>query len=155
MEPRVFRPAEDSGFDEMRMRRLIRRARRETRGANLVEFALLSIPFLAITLGLVDAGRAIFAYSALAHGTREAARVAIVKGAQGGSITEPQLQDLVRQRAIGLTPSGVTVDVTWTPDNNPGSKVRLDSTYTFQPLTTFAFKTAIFLRSRAEMVIIR
>jgi Flp pilus assembly protein TadG len=139
----------------MLIRRLLRRGRRETRGANLVEFALLSIPFLAITLGLVDAGRAIFAYSALAHGTREATRVAIVKGAQGGAITATQLQDLVRQRAIGLTPSGVTVTVTWTPDNNPGSKVKLDSTYTFQPLTTFAFKTPIFLRSRNEMYIIR
>jgi len=133
-----------------------KRAVRDDRGANLVEFALLSIPFLAITLGLVDAGRAIFAYSALAHGTREATRVAIVRGAQSGAaLTEPQLQDLVRQRAIGLTPSGVAVDVIWTPDNNAGSKVRLDSTYTFQPITTFGFQTPIFLRSRAEMVIIR
>ncbi len=140
----------------MLMRRLVRRGKRDTRGANLVEFALLSIPFLAITLGLVDSGRAIFAYSALAHGTREATRVAIVRGAQSGAaITQAQLQDLVRLRAIGLDPAGVTVTVTWIPDNNAGSKVRLDSTYTFQPLTTFGFKTPIFLRSRAEMVIIR
>jgi Flp pilus assembly protein TadG len=140
----------------MLIRRLLRRGRRETRGANLVEFALLSIPFLAITLGLVDAGRAIFAYTALAHGTREATRYAIVHGAQSGApITSTQLQDFVRQRAIGLDPAGVTVVVTWIPDNNAGSKVKLDSRYTFQPLTTFAFQTSIFLRSRNEMYIIR
>jgi Flp pilus assembly protein TadG len=132
------------------------RVARDDRGANLVEFALLSIPFLAVTLGLVDGGRVIFAYSALAHGTREAARKAIVSGAQSTSpATATQLEAYVRQQAIGLTPADVTVTTTWLPDNNPGSKVRLDSTYTFQPLTTFAFKTTIPLRSRAEMVFTR
>ena len=43
------------------VRWLRRRAIGDDRGANLVEFALISIPFLMITLGLVDFGRAIFA----------------------------------------------------------------------------------------------
>ena len=139
-----------------RLLRLRRRAVNDDRGANLVEFALLAIPFLAITLGLVDFGRAIFAYNALVHGTREAARVAMVRGSHSGSpITATQIQTLVQTRAIGLTPSGVTVNVTWTPNNDPGSMLRLDSTYTFQPLTTFAISQPITLRSRAEMMIHR
>ena len=135
----------------------------DDRGANLVEFALLAIPFLAITLGLVDFGRALFAYNALVHGTREAARVAIVRGSHSGSpINQAQILALVQARAVGLTPSGVTVTATWngnscacTPNNDPGNMLRITSTYTFQPLTTFAINQPITLRSRAEMMIHR
>jgi Flp pilus assembly protein TadG len=138
------------------IRWLRRRAIGDDRGANLVEFALLSIPFLMITLGLVDFGRAVFAYNALAHATREAARVAMVRGSHSGApITATQVQTLVQNRAIGLDQSAVTVAVTWTPNNDPGSLIRLNSTYVFQPLTTFAIKTPITLRSRAEMMIHR
>jgi Flp pilus assembly protein TadG len=136
------------------MRTLGRRAVRDDRGANLVEFALLSIPFLMIVFGVIDFGRVVFAYSALAHGTREAARVATVSGSHSISpITDVQIQDLVRARAVGLTSSGVTVTTTWTPNNDPGSRVRLVSTYTFQPVTTVAFGLPISLTSRTEQTI--
>ena len=150
------------------VRRLRRRAIGDDRGANLVEFALLSIPFLMITLGLIDFGRAIFAYNALVNGTREAARVAIVRGSHSGSpITAAQVTAVVQNRAVGLNPAGVTVNVTWngqtcpappagcTPNNDPGNMIRIVSTYTFQPLTTFAINRTITLRSRAEMMIHR
>jgi Flp pilus assembly protein TadG len=138
------------------IRRLLRRARRETHGANLVEFALISIPFLMITLGVIDFGRAIFAYSALAHGTREASRVAIVSGSTSNSpITQPQAEAIVRTRAVGLGGGSLTVSLTPLPDLKPGSRVRIESTYAFQPLTTFAIRTPITLRSRSEMTISR
>jgi Flp pilus assembly protein TadG len=143
--------------------RWLRRRLGDDRGANLVEFALISIPFLMITLGLVDFGRAIFAYNALASATREAARVAIVRGSHSGSpITGPQLQTLVQNRAIGLNQAAVNVTVTFdgqasavTPNNDPGKIVRLEATYSFQPLTTLAIKTPITLRSRTQMMIHR
>jgi Flp pilus assembly protein TadG len=140
-----------------------RRAIGDDRGANLVEFALLAVPFLMITLGLVDFGRAIFAYNALAHATREAARVAMVRGSHSGSpITAAQVTTLVQNRAIGLDQSAVVVSTTWdgntcacTPYNDPGKVIRIVSTYSFQPLTTFAISTPITLRSRAELMIHR
>jgi Flp pilus assembly protein TadG len=136
------------------MQTLGRRAVRDDRGANLVEFALLSIPFLMIVFGVIDFGRVIFAYSALAHGTREAVRVATVSGSHSSSpITDVQIQDLVRARAVGLTSSGVTVTTTWLPNNDPGSRVRLVSTYTFQPVTTVAFGLPFSLTSRTEQTI--
>ena len=146
-----------------RVRGLRRRAVGDDRGANLVEFALLAIPFLMITLGLVDFGRAIFAYNALASATREAARVAMVRGSHSGSpITGPQLHTLVQNKAIGLNQSAVNVTVTFdgqtqaiTPNNDPGKMVKLVATYSFQPLTTLAIKTPITLRSRTELMIHR
>ena len=44
----------------------------------MVEMALILLPFLIITVGLFDAGRAIYAYNTVANAARAAARVAIV-----------------------------------------------------------------------------
>jgi Flp pilus assembly protein TadG len=60
--------------------------RHRTRGQSLVEFALVFPIFLAILIGMVDVGRAVWANNAVANAAREAARYAIV---HGGSKTNP------------------------------------------------------------------
>jgi hypothetical protein len=54
--------------------------RDRTVGQSLVEFALVLPIFLAILIGMVDVGRAIWANNAVANAAREAARYAIVHG---------------------------------------------------------------------------
>ena len=58
------------------LHRFVRRDR--TRGQSLVEFALILPILLILMLGIVDFGRAIFAYNAVSNGARSGARVAIV-----------------------------------------------------------------------------
>jgi TadE-like protein len=60
----------------------LRAPRRRARGAgqSLVEFALVLPLFLAILIGMVDIGRAIWANNVIANAAREAARYAIVHG---------------------------------------------------------------------------
>ncbi len=58
--------------------------RRSRRGQALVEFALVLPLFLALLIGAVDLGRAVWANDSLAAAAREAARFAIV---HGGSAT--------------------------------------------------------------------
>jgi len=49
--------------------------RRTARGALAVEFALLAVPFILMTLAVVDYARAMFTYNELVKATREGARL--------------------------------------------------------------------------------
>ena len=65
---------------------MFRNSRSRTRGQALVEFALMVPMFLALTMGVVDAGRVIWASTSLSAAAREGARLAIV---HGGSPNDP------------------------------------------------------------------
>lgn len=54
--------------------------RRRQRGQGLAEFALVLPVFMAILLGMIDVGRAVWANNAAANAAREAARYASVHG---------------------------------------------------------------------------
>jgi hypothetical protein len=58
----------------------LKRSRNRSRGQALVETALILPVFLALLLGIVDMGRAVWATTSLASAAREAARFAIVHG---------------------------------------------------------------------------
>lgn len=58
----------------------MKRSRKLSRGQALVETALILPVFLALLLGIVDMGRAVWATTSLASAAREAARFAIVHG---------------------------------------------------------------------------
>ncbi|TMQ11091.1 MAG: pilus assembly protein [Deltaproteobacteria bacterium] len=58
----------------------LKRSRNGSRGQALVETALILPVFLALLLGIVDMGRAVWATTSLASAAREAARFAIVHG---------------------------------------------------------------------------
>lgn len=53
------------------------------RGAAIVEFALVAVVFFTVVLGIMDFGRLLFTWNAVAEATRAGARVAVVcdKGA--------------------------------------------------------------------------
>ena len=48
------------------------------RGATVVEFALVSVLFLTVLLAIMDFGRILFTWNAVAEATRQGARVAVV-----------------------------------------------------------------------------
>ena len=56
------------------------RRRNRSRGQGLAEFALVLPVFLAILIGMVDLGRAVWANNSVANAAREAARYAAVHG---------------------------------------------------------------------------
>lgn len=62
---------------------MTRRSRRLwERGQGLVEFALVFPVFILLLLGLLDLGRAVYAYNTIGDAAREGARVAIVNQIQ-------------------------------------------------------------------------
>jgi Flp pilus assembly protein TadG len=59
-----------------------RRGRRREGGQGLVEFSLVFPVFILLLFGILDLGRAIYAYNTIADAAREGARVAIVNQIQ-------------------------------------------------------------------------
>ncbi|HEX5039095.1 MAG TPA: TadE family protein [Candidatus Limnocylindria bacterium] len=78
----------------------------ESRGQSLVEFALILPVFVLLIVGILDFGRAVFAFNTLNNAAREGARVAIVDQ------TLTHVQDMAASRTgfLDVPPSDVTVD---------------------------------------------
>ena len=105
----------------------------ECRGTAIIEMALVSLLLFALIIGIVDVGRAVFAYNTISAVTRDATRHAIVHGARSSSpVTATDIQDYVQNKLIGF--NGVNVSTTWTPSNRRGHKVRVTVDYAYQPV---------------------
>jgi Flp pilus assembly protein TadG len=96
--------------------------RRRRAGQGLVEFALLLPVLLLIVMGLVDFGRAIYAFNSVSNAAREGARTAIVdqrtRTSTGAYLAAEEAAN--QATALGLNPTNpAQVLVTFPdPDNN-------------------------------------
>jgi Flp pilus assembly protein TadG len=79
---------------------------RNHRGQALVEFALILPVFVLLLVGILDFGRAVFAFNTLNNAAREGGRVAIVDQTQA----HIQARAAGRTDFLGVPPSNVTVD---------------------------------------------
>jgi hypothetical protein len=84
------------------LRRFTKRDR--TRGQSLVEFALVLPILLILLLGILDFGRAIYAFNSVSNGARSGARVAIVNQ------DVDDITAAVEEEAFGLGGVDVTFD---------------------------------------------
>ena len=76
---------------------MIGRVRRpKERGQGLVEFALVFPVFILLLFGILDLGRAVYAYNTIGDAAREGARVAIVNQIQTSPdcLQDRPIQDL-------------------------------------------------------------
>ena len=127
-----------------------RRSRERTRGQALVEFSLVLVPFLLILMGIVDLGRGIYTYNAVAEAAREVARVTSVHPCTGspctlGNSTETQSVIATQGSLVpGLTGPGgsLTIQCTDITDANqsntdcpPGDYVRVTVSVPFTAAT--------------------
>jgi Flp pilus assembly protein TadG len=81
------------------------RRRHGTRGQALVEFAIVMPIIVVVVLGLLDLGRAVYAYNTLAQSSRQAARTAIVNQVTA----DVKAQAIASGATLGLTSSDVDV----------------------------------------------
>ena len=114
----------------MRLRLALRAFWRDDRGGTMVEFALVSMMFFMILLGIAEFAMANWAKASVADAAREGTRYAIVRGAQSGqSVTAAQIQTYVQGRS-SLRP--ITVTTVWTPNSLPGSTVSVTVNYAYK-----------------------
>jgi len=76
-----------------------------SRGQSLTEFALVLPVFLLILMGIIDFGRAVYAYNTLANASRAGVRLAIVDQ------SATAITNRARTTAIGLPAGDVAVTV--------------------------------------------
>ena len=92
------------------MRRLFIRHEGD-RGQAIVEFALMLPVFILLLVGILDLGRAVYAFNTISNASREAVRIAIVDQ-DCTFIRDQAVQHAV---SLGLSASDVTVYV-WDPE---------------------------------------
>jgi Flp pilus assembly protein TadG len=105
------------------------------RGQELVEFALTLIPLFMLLMGILDLGRATYAYTVMHNAAREGCRYGIVNPENTDGI-----QNVVVSRALGLNldPADVTVELLDLYSNVPGDDtVQVSVTYDFTIVTPF------------------
>lgn len=148
------------------------------KGATLIEFAIVLLLFLSIIFGAFEIDRVLLVHTTLSNASRAGVRYAIVHGkgraslggihGQSSSTNHTNVDSLVRNIAtIGLLDSsspGFDVIVTYyggsgdptactPPDlNNPGCRVRVKTSYVYDPFTSF-FSLGITLGSTSQGVI--
>lgn len=124
------------------------------RGSAIVEMAISLMGFLMMTFGVMEFGLAVYDYDSCTSAAQDAVRYAAVHGALSPSpATADTVQAYVKSDVVAMDKSLITVATTWTPDNNPGSTVKVVVGYTIKPLAGVAFRKNINVSSTATTVI--
>ena len=131
--------------------RATRRGRGE-RGSALAEAALSILLLIVIVFGIIDFGRAMYAYHAVSNGAELGTRYALVRGYDSGISVAAAAVDSYVKSGIVLDPSQVTVTTTWQDNQKAGTWVRVQVDYNFQFLLPVS---TITLSSHSQMVIAR
>ena len=126
----------------------------QRRGAAMIEFAFISLLFLAVFIGIVEFGRGVWAYTTVAHAARQAVRFAMVRGTVAPA-SDTQIRNVVEQNAVGLKGSDLTVTPQWLPDRARGSVVQVRVQYPFRFIAAplLGAQAQIQLASTARMVV--
>jgi Flp pilus assembly protein TadG len=104
-------------------------------GSSAIQFAFVAPLLIVMTLGIVDMGRLGLTASSMRNAAIEAARFASLRGASSPTpATETSIVAVVKDQAVGIPSDELSITVTWTPNNNPGSEVKVEVAY---PLTLF------------------
>jgi len=93
--------------------RVVRRFARQQGGAAAVEFALVAVPFLALTFAILETALVFFAGQTLETAVTDASRLILTGQAQTANYTQADFKNAVCARVYGLfdCAGGIYVDV--------------------------------------------
>lgn len=103
---------------------------RSSRGATMVETALVLTILLMLVLGTIELGRAVWTFNTLAFATRQGIRYAVVRGTVTPA-TDEQIKSVIAANAVGVKAADLNVTTSWTPNRERGSLVEVRVTYPF------------------------
>jgi Flp pilus assembly protein TadG len=141
------------------------------RGSSLIEYGVVLVVMMTMIFGLIDFGRAMYAYHFVSNAAREGTRYAMVRGStcnsnlsgcpvQSSSDVLAYLQNV----PAGIDPSQLSVNATWNPNNSPscpvsesiyspGCVVEVQVSYNFSFLLPFVPRNTVVMQSSSQMVI--
>ncbi|MGD1036049.1 MAG: TadE/TadG family type IV pilus assembly protein [Roseiarcus sp.] len=112
---------------------------RDRRGGPATEFGVVITIFLMVVLGVIEIGSYAMTEQALIESVHDGGRYAVVHGSKSAEpATAASLQSLVQSESSVLTSTLVSVTVTFTPNNSPGSTVSIVATYPWTPIVPLA-----------------
>ncbi len=118
----------------------------DERGQGLVEFALIIPILMLMIMGILDLGRALYAYSVVANSAREGARYGSTAPTDDSGVIA-----VARAAAVGLDPAQLNVTVS----HPGGNSVHVQVAYTFRLVTPLVGQVlgggAILLSSASTM----
>jgi len=133
----------------------VRASRKNDQGASLLEFGLVVLVFYMFVFGVMDLGRALYTYHFVSHAAREATRYAIVHGAASPNpASAADIAEYIKNiTPNGIDPHAITVSATWSPNNDPGSNVRIQVQDNFHFIMPLLLTTQLPMSSTSQMVI--
>ena len=118
----------------------------------LVEAAVTTVTLILLAFGVIDFGRALLSYHALANGAKMGTRYALVRGYDSGSPTNATAVSDYVKSVLGLDPALVTVATNWQDSQKAGTWVRVQVNYSFQFIIPIS---SITMSSHSQVVIAR
>jgi Flp pilus assembly protein TadG len=129
-----------------------RMARR--RGSAMIESALALLVFAVLMAGVMEIGLTLFISNSLAFAAQRAARYASVRGgASGHPASAADIRATALAYAAPLNPEGITVTVTWSPNNNAGGTVLVKVSYAIRPMLLPLAASIVTLESSARQTV--
>jgi hypothetical protein len=141
------------------------------RGSNLVEYGIVLALLLMMLFGLIDFGRALYAYHFVSDAAREGTRYAMVRGSTcniqlPGCVPPPgypDIQTYLKNVPAGIDPAQLTVTPRWNPNSSascpgpqidtPGCVVEVQVSYNFNFMLPFLPRSTVVMQSSSQMVI--
>ena len=111
-----------------------------SRGAVLVEMALVAPIFLLLVFGIIEFGWAFVQYLDVRHGARETARLAAVNYSTGGAVGAAQSTVIINEGCSRMDTAGdsdATVAIDVANPGNIGDRVTVDVSADLDTLTGF------------------
>jgi Flp pilus assembly protein TadG len=132
------------------------RQRAGLRGSTLIESTMVLLSFAVLMGGMMEVGFAGMITNTVSFAAQRAARYASVRGsASGHAATAADIQTVARQYATPLGASGLAVNVTWTPNNAPGSTVQVGVSYSIKPAFLPLSAHALTLTGTARQIVVQ
>ncbi|MGR8950271.1 MAG: TadE/TadG family type IV pilus assembly protein [Gammaproteobacteria bacterium] len=128
---------------------------KDNQGSSAIQFGFVAPILILLSLGIIDMGRLGFAATTVRNAAMEAARYASLRGSDSPTpATEAAIIAVAKNEAIGIPESDLSVAVTWTPNNNSGSQVKVQLTYPIDLFISglFPIPDVTLSRSSAMMV---
>jgi Flp pilus assembly protein TadG len=120
----------------------------------MIESALAILVLGIMIAGIIELGLAGMISNTVAFAAQRAARYASIRGSGSGHpAAVSDIQATALAYASPLAAGGLTVTVTWTPNNNPGSTVLVTVAYAIKPSMLPVDAGILTLQSSARQTI--
>jgi Flp pilus assembly protein TadG len=120
----------------------------------MIEFSIIAVSALMLIFGMMNCAIAVYDYNLVSFAAREATRYAAVHGSSSASAASTtDISNFVIAQSKGLNGTKLTVSTSWSPDNSPGSTVRVQVSYPFTVTIPFMNRNSLIFSSTSQLVI--